>query len=97
MSQVDIFHFFPALIWIIIMFVLWYAFIIVKIIPKYYKILRGRYIYEKNLWDNIKEDEYVIKVVENFIYMNIWKVKEIKTIAILTCYKNIILLNDIEG
>ena len=80
---------------IVIIFVLWYSIIIGKIIPLYYSTLRGRYIYEKNLWNKVKENEYVIKVIENFY--SIWMfeiVQEFKTIAVLTYYKNIILLND---
>ena len=95
MSQVDKMHFLPTFIWIVIIFILWYCIIIGKIIPMYYNTLRGRYIYEKNLWNKVKENEYVIRVIE--IFYSVWMfeiVQEFKTIAVLTYYKNIILLND---
>ena len=74
---------------------LWYSIIIGKIIPLYYNTLRGRYIYERNLWNKVKENEYIIKIIEVFYSIWIFEIiQEFKTIAVLIYYKNIILLND---
>jgi len=39
MSQLERGHFFPIIIWVIILFIIWYMIVIVNIIPKYYKVV----------------------------------------------------------
>jgi len=39
------------------------------IIPTYYSSLRTRYLYEKTLWDKIRENEYIIRITEIFYNM----------------------------
>jgi F-type H+/Na+-transporting ATPase subunit alpha len=74
MSQVDFIHFFPVLIWVIILFILWYGFVVVLIIPKYYKVMRSRVEIEKLLYSTVKQDEYLLKLIK--IYFFNW-IKEI--------------------
>jgi len=80
---------------IVIIFLLYYFINISKILILYYNTLRRRYIYEKNLWNKVKvkEDEYIIRVIE--IFYSIWMfeiIQEFKILAILIYYKNILLL-----
>jgi F-type H+/Na+-transporting ATPase subunit alpha len=93
MSQVDFIHFFPVLIWVIIFFILWYGFVVVLIIPKYYKVMRSRVEIEKLLYANIKQDEYLLKLLK--IFFNNW-IKEIVKLFSLNMIINF-SKNNIEG
>jgi len=70
MSQVDSIHFFPVLFWVIILFLVWYSFVVVLIVPKYYKVFRSRVELEKFLFVRIKGDEYLMKVMK--LFFNNW-------------------------
>jgi F-type H+-transporting ATPase subunit alpha len=95
MSQVDRMHFMPVLVWVIIGFILWYLIILSIIIPVYYSTFRGRYLYEKKLWTKIKEDEYLLKLID--VFFSTWMfniVKSFKIFLIVISYKNTIILNN---
>jgi len=42
--------------------------IVVLIVPKYYKVMRSRVEIEKFLFKNIKEDEYLIKLIKYYFF-----------------------------
>lgn len=90
MSQIDKLHFMPTFVWIIVLFIFWYMFIIGLLLPVYYKTLRGRYLYEKNLWSKIKEKEIILQLLD--IFYSTWIVvilKNFKIHNILVNFKNL--------
>ena len=42
MSQMDRVHFFPVIIWVVFLLIVWYMILVVFIIPNYYKVMRSR-------------------------------------------------------
>ena len=61
----------------------------------YNNVFRGRYLYEKNIWTKIKEDEYLLKLID--VFFSTWMfniVKYFKIFLIVINYKNTIILNN---
>jgi F-type H+/Na+-transporting ATPase subunit alpha len=94
MSQVDRVHFLPTLIWIVIFFLMWYGFVIIWILPMYYKTLRSRVMYEKMLWNEIINSIYLFSVLVRYfeIFFNII-IKGFKLLNIVKSFKNLPLIS----
>jgi len=93
MSQVDFIHFFPVLVWVIILFILWYGFVVVLIIPKYYKVMRSRVEIEKLFFNNIKQDEYLLKLLKIYFYSWIKEIVKLFSLNMIVVFSK----NNIEG
>ena len=85
MLKVDKLYFLSRFLWIVVIFVFLY-FIIIK---SYYKTLRSRYIYEKNVWNKVKKNGYIIKAMENFYSIWMYEIVKKFKIGFLTNFNKI--------
>jgi phage host-nuclease inhibitor protein Gam len=93
MSQVDRVHFFPVIWWVVVLFVIWYGMIVVNILPKYYKVMRSRVLFEVYLFKTIKEDEYVMHLIKKFFHGWFNEVIKLFSVGMIMKYSK----NSIEG
>jgi len=95
MSQVDRLHFFSSLIWVIILYVIWYVFISGVMFPSYYKVMRGRVLYENEQKQALIALEYNIKIFRGFfsIWMNMI-LKRYNIFILYIFFKNIPLIEE---
>lgn len=89
MSQVDRVHFFPTLVWVVVLFLIWYGFIVCLIFPMYYRSLRSRFLLEQSLWVEILNSVYLLYIIKRFfeIFTNII-VKFFNLVNIIKFFKN---------
>lgn len=89
MSQVDRVHFFPTLVWVVVLFLIWYGFIVCLIFPMYYRSLRSRFLLEQSLWVEILNSVYLLYIIKRFfeIFTNII-VKFFNLVNIVKFFKN---------
>jgi len=58
MSQVDKVHFFPSLIWVISLFIVWYILMISWVFPTYYRVFRTRLLFELKLFNVLSFNDF---------------------------------------
>ena len=87
MSQIDKIHFLPTLIWVVIGYVAWYGYILMFVVPKYYKVMRVRYYLEIKVWERI--NEIIMSIEQKRIFFLIWQKSILKKISIRVSVKKI--------
>lgn len=96
MSQVDKLHFFPTFFWVLVGFIIWYSFIIGFLIPAYYKVFRIRYKYEKEIWKNIRKQEYLIRITEIYFHTIMYEIiRKYKLVMFVKYFKNFLIVNKV--
>jgi len=68
MSQIDKIHFFPTLFWVMCGYIVWYLFIMLFFVPKYYKSLRSRFFLEYTLFCKINDILISMELKKRFFF-----------------------------
>lgn len=89
MSQVDRVHFLPTLVWVLCLFLFWYVLVVTWIVPMYYRGLRSRVFFEKDLWKQISESVYLLNILIRYfeVFFNVI-IKGFKLFNIVSSFKN---------